>query len=116
MNKASIYQKIGERIAARENEGLSQEELGRLLGNYTASSISYFENGQRKIKIEEVIKIAKIFNKDLTDLIEDGDLVQLNPEATKFRAEIQSRADMNTHKFEEDFKDKKGFRPVDSEL
>ena len=113
----NIYQKIGERISTlRENESLSQEDLGIFIGNYTASSISYFESGQRKINIEQLIKIAKIFDRDISELIEDGDLVELNPEATKFRENIKNRSDFDDHKFEKDFKNKKGFKPVASDL
>ena len=60
---SNIYRQIGERIAKlRDRENLSQEDLARLLANYTASSISYFESGKRKISIEALLKIASIFD------------------------------------------------------
>ena len=93
MKKPDIYKKVGHRIRIiRKNEGISQEDLGMLLGKYTVSAISYFESGHRKIKLEELIKIAKIFNVDIYKLIEGEDLVQLNTEATKFREKIQKRS------------------------
>lgn len=50
---------IGKKIKnARQNMGLSQEELGKRVG-YSAMGISHFECGIRKIKIEDLEKIAR---------------------------------------------------------
>lgn len=115
---SDVYRKIGEKIAElRQRENLSQEELARLLGNYTASSISYFENGQRKIKVEEIMKIAEIFDEDPSLFLKEIDISEhLSPEAKKFRAEIQNRSKVDMASVEKDFKDKTGFKRVDSDL
>jgi transcriptional regulator with XRE-family HTH domain len=50
---------IGKKIKdARQRIGISQEELGSRVG-YSAMGISHFECGVRKIKIEELEKIAR---------------------------------------------------------
>lgn len=50
---------IGKKIKdARQRIGLSQEELGKRVG-YSAMGISHFECGIRKIKIEDLEKIAR---------------------------------------------------------
>lgn len=51
---------IGKRIrAAREEVGLSQEQLGAKVG-YSAMGISHLENGDRQIKIDDLGKIAQV--------------------------------------------------------
>lgn len=58
------YAEIGRRIKeAREAAGMSQEELGEKIGDYSASAISYFESGNRKIKIEDLEKISHLLGK-----------------------------------------------------
>lgn len=50
---------IGKRIKlARVEKGLSQEQLGQKIG-YSAMGVSHIENGERKLKIEDLQKIAK---------------------------------------------------------
>jgi repressor LexA len=64
-----MYEKIGKKIReAREAKGMSQEELGRALG-YTATAVSYFESGVRKIKLEDLQKISNILNVDMDYLV-----------------------------------------------
>ncbi len=61
---------IGRRIrAAREEAGLSQEELGEKVG-YSAMGISHLENGDRKIKIEDLQKIAEAIEAQIAYLLE----------------------------------------------
>jgi transcriptional regulator with XRE-family HTH domain len=70
---SNIYRKIGEKIAElRDREDLSQDDLARLLGDYTASSISCFESGKRKISIEGLLKIASIFDEDPSLFLNGG--------------------------------------------
>src|SRR3989339_160046 len=55
------YVELGNKIRdLREHNGLTQEEFARLLGNYSASVISYFEKGARHLKAEEISKIAEL--------------------------------------------------------
>jgi transcriptional regulator with XRE-family HTH domain len=64
-----FYERIGQRIReAREAKGLSQEELGEALG-YTATAISYFEGGSRKVRLEDLQRIAQILDIDLEYLL-----------------------------------------------
>ena len=46
----------------RQNKGLTQEELGKKLGNYTRQHISDMENLRRSISKEVAKKLSKIFN------------------------------------------------------
>lgn len=60
-----LYKRIGRRIrGAREILKLSQEGLGRLVG-YSPTAISYFESGLRKVKIEDLQKIAQVLGKPI---------------------------------------------------
>jgi len=62
-----IYKAIGQRIReARQAAGMSQEELGKAIGDYTATAISYFEHGLRKVKIEDIQKLAEVLGKDVS--------------------------------------------------
>lgn len=61
---------IARRIrAVREEAGLSQGQLGQKIG-YSAMGISHLESGNRKIKIEDLQKIADVLSRDLSYLIE----------------------------------------------
>lgn len=61
---------IGKRVrAAREEAGLSQEQLGAKVG-YSAMGISHLENGSRKVKLEDLQKIATALNISITYLLE----------------------------------------------
>jgi len=66
-----LYKQIGSRIRrAREALGYSQEELGQLLG-YSATAIYYFENGIRKVKIEDLKRIAEILEKPIEYFLQE---------------------------------------------
>lgn len=61
---------IGRRIrAAREESGLSQEQLGSLIG-YSAMGVSHIENGSRKVKLEDLQKIAEKLRVEISYLLE----------------------------------------------
>ena len=61
---------IGEKIRkAREEAHLTQEELGKKIG-VTAMGISYMEKGQRKIKIDDIVKIAEQLDVEKSYLLE----------------------------------------------
>ena len=45
----------------REHSGYSQEEIANKLGIFR-STISRYENGERKINGENLVKLAKLFN------------------------------------------------------
>jgi transcriptional regulator with XRE-family HTH domain len=67
-----IYKNIGKRIQkAREEAGLSQEELSSRLG-YTQAALSNYELGKRRLYLPNIEQIAKELNKPLSYFIEDA--------------------------------------------
>ena len=66
-----IYKTIGNRIQkAREEAGLSQEELASRLG-YTQAALSNYELGKRRLYLANIEQIAKELNKPLSYFLED---------------------------------------------
>lgn len=53
----------------REERGFSQQELAQALG-VTQGAVSHWENGLRKPDIDDIVKIAKLFNCKVDDLID----------------------------------------------
>lgn len=63
---------VGENIKRHRNEkGLTQEELGNLLG-ISGVAIMRYEKGQREPKQETLIKIAKVLGVHLRDLLDQS--------------------------------------------
>lgn len=63
------YKRIGKIIQEyRTKKEMSQDQLGKELG-YTATAISYFENGLRKISIDDLHKVANILGIPMTLLL-----------------------------------------------
>jgi transcriptional regulator with XRE-family HTH domain len=70
-----IYKTIGQRIQkAREEAGLSQEELASRLG-YTQAALSNYELGKRRLYLANIEQIAKELNKPLSYFIDDSAIV-----------------------------------------
>lgn len=66
-----IYKKIGKMIQkAREEAGLSQEELASRLG-LTQAALSNYELGKRRLYLKNIEQIAKVLNKPLNYFMED---------------------------------------------
>src|SRR4030042_3751440 len=66
-----IYKNIGKMIQkAREEAGLSQEELSSRLG-YTQAALSHYELGKRRLYLANIEQIAKELNKPLNYFLED---------------------------------------------
>ncbi|MCB2178825.1 ImmA/IrrE family metallo-endopeptidase [bacterium] len=64
--ETELYRKIGFRIkSARDNLGVSQEELASTLGYKSPATISHFESGLRKISIADLQKIADELGKSI---------------------------------------------------
>lgn len=60
---------IGKRIkAVRLQEGLTQTELGNIL-NVEKSAISHYENAERNIPVDIIIKISEYFDIDTNYLL-----------------------------------------------
>ncbi len=67
----TLYKRIGSRIRqAREALGLSQEELARLVG-CSPTAISYFETGARRVKIEDLQKLAEVLSKPIDYFLQE---------------------------------------------
>jgi transcriptional regulator with XRE-family HTH domain len=57
-----LYKRIGKTIQEyREGNDMTQQQLGDKIG-YTATAISYFENGLRKVGLDDLQKIANLLN------------------------------------------------------
>jgi len=57
-----FYKKLGEKIRKlRKEAGLSQEQLAKRLG-IKRTSLSLIEKGERKISVEEMTRVVRIFN------------------------------------------------------
>lgn len=76
--------RLGDKIQQlRKSRGMTQKELADFL-NYSESFISYIEKGERKISVEDLQKIAKIFSVDIDFLFD-------KPKLTHFRADTTSQ-------------------------
>jgi transcriptional regulator with XRE-family HTH domain len=72
--RAMIYKDIGKKIQrAREEAGLSQEELASRLG-YTQAAFSNYELGKRRLYLANIEQIARELNKPLSYFLEDSPL------------------------------------------
>lgn len=62
--------KVGLRIKKiRERNGLSQLNLAKKTGYLNQSQISKIENGQRKVKVDELMILSNALNVSLTELM-----------------------------------------------
>src|SRR4030043_1053206 len=67
-----IYKSIGKKIQmAREEAGLSQEELASRLG-YTQAAFSNYELGKRRLYLANIEQIARELNKSLSYFLEES--------------------------------------------
>ena len=67
------YEEIGKKLQrAREEAGLSQEELARKLG-CTQSSLSNYELGKRRLYLADLQRIGQILGKPITYFLEDSE-------------------------------------------
>jgi transcriptional regulator with XRE-family HTH domain len=66
-----IYKNIGKKIQmAREEAGLSQEELASRLG-YTQAALSNYELGKRRLYLANIQQIASELNKPLSYFLDE---------------------------------------------
>lgn len=67
------YKEIGWKLQkAREEAGLSQEELARILG-CTQASLSNYELGKRRLYLADLQRIGEILGKPITYFLENAD-------------------------------------------
>ena len=60
-----FYKKLGERLrSARKSLGLTQEDIARTLGR-SRSYVALIERGERKIGLEELFSLAKLYGRSL---------------------------------------------------
>lgn len=65
----NIYEKIGQRIKRlRESAGFSQETLAEKL-DISRSAVSQIETGERKLATDELLKVSKIFQVSVDELL-----------------------------------------------
>lgn len=67
MSKSDLAYKL---IRARLNAGLTQKQLAKKLG-IRQQNVSQYEKGQRRPKIESLIKIAKVYDISVKTFIEE---------------------------------------------
>jgi len=64
------YELIGKKLQkAREEAGMSQEELAKKLG-YTQASLSNYELGKRRLYLSDLKRISQILSKPITYFLE----------------------------------------------
>ena len=72
------YELIGRKLQkAREEAGMSQEELAKKLG-YTQASLSNYELGKRRLYLSDLKRLSQILSKPITYFLEDSDDDQPN--------------------------------------
>ena len=70
--QVEMHVEVGRRIRElRQKKGLLQEELARKAG-LSASALSNFEQGRRRISLEWLRKISKVLGVTVSDLIPDS--------------------------------------------
>jgi transcriptional regulator with XRE-family HTH domain len=84
-----IYKAIGKKIQkAREEAGLSQEELSSRLG-YTQAALSNYELGKRRLYLPNIEQIARELNKPLSYFLDESVIIS-EPERMEPEDEITS--------------------------
>jgi transcriptional regulator with XRE-family HTH domain len=67
------YEEIGRKLQkAREEAGLSQEELAKKLG-CTQASLSNYELGKRRLYLADLQRIGQLLGKPVTYFLEDSE-------------------------------------------
>lgn len=91
-----LHQTVGRHIKAlRERHGLTQERLANYL-NVARPMISYYENGERPVPLEQLEKIADFFGLDAYDFMEESPENQQTMVAFAFRADELQAEDMDS--------------------
>jgi len=78
----------------RESYGISQEKLAEML-HVSRPTISQIENGERKISVEELIKLSKIFNLSVEGLLNIKKEPEIILEKEKKKKKIEPEVRIN---------------------
>lgn len=74
MKNDNVNASIGSRIReAREAADMSQADLAKDLGYESATAISLIEAGERKLRVEDLKKVANILHRDIKFFIGQED-------------------------------------------
>lgn len=75
----NAYEKIGRKLQkAREEAGLSQEELANKVGCKQAS-LSNYELGKRRLYLADLQRIGQILGKPIVYFLEESEMDSVNP-------------------------------------
>jgi len=81
------YEEIGRKLQkAREEAGLSQDELAKKLG-CTQASLSNYELGKRRLYLSDLQRIGQLLGKPVTHFLEDSDGQSINLNYEQFLRE-----------------------------
>ena len=95
MKKDDINTLIGSRVKeARETAHILQIELAKALDYESATAISLIESGERKLRAEDLQKVAKFLNRDISYF--------LGQEQEPINLKVALRADKDLSKKDED--------------
>ena len=74
----NAYERIGQKLQkAREEAGMSQEELAKRIG-CSQAALSYYELGKRRLYVADLEKISNILNRPLTYFLENKEEFELD--------------------------------------
>lgn len=91
------YKIIGNNVKVLRNKyGFKQEEVANFLGLKNHVTISYYENGDRKIPLEHLSKIADLFGVELEVILSENPEEQLLNRVFAFRKEELKERDLET--------------------
>lgn len=93
----SKYKIIGNNIKVlRDKYGFKQGEVANFLGLKNHATISYYENGERKISLEHLSKIADLFGIELEVLLSENPEEQALNRVFAFRKDEFKGKDLET--------------------
>lgn len=102
MNDTEIYESFGKKLKERRKElGLTQKDLANVL-KITSSAVNHYENGNRKINIDMLNKMASCLDISVDELIGNENKQMPNYDKQMKRwYEIVGELNFNEKEFEE---------------
>ncbi|MCX6050132.1 MAG: XRE family transcriptional regulator [Chloroflexi bacterium] len=75
---------LGQRLQqARKKQGLTQEAAAKII-NVARTTLTAIENGERRVKASELMKLADAYNREISDFVRD------KPEVGEFQVQFRS--------------------------